>query len=125
MAGNSPRISDAEWQVMDVLWSATQPLTANDVVESLPKSGWSAPTIKTMLNRLVRKKAVRYRAAGKRYLYIAAVKRDVCVRTETRSLIDRLFGGAIGPTLVHFVEDAKLSKDEIEQLRQMLDRKGK
>jgi BlaI family penicillinase repressor len=120
-----PKISDAEWHVMDVLWSARDPLTANDVVDALSRSGWSAPTIKTMLNRLVRKKALRYRVEGKRYLYSPAVARDLCVRTETRGLVDRLFGGAIGPTLVHFVEDAKLSKDEIEQLRRMLDRKGR
>ena len=78
-----------------------------------------------MLNRLVPKKALRYRVDGKRYLYSPAIAREICVRTETKSLVDRLFGGAIGPTLVHFVEDAKLSEDEIEELRQLLDRKGR
>ena len=46
------------------------------------------------------------------------------MRSETRSFVDRLFGGSIAPLLAHFVEDEKLSKDEIEQLRRLLERKG-
>ena len=119
-----PKISDAEWQVMDVLW-AQSPQTANEVVDALAtQSGWSAATIKTMLNRLVRKRALKFKAEGKRYLYAPAIPRDAAVRAETRSLADRLFGGAVGPMLAHFVEDARLSRDEINELRKLLDRKG-
>jgi BlaI family penicillinase repressor len=119
-----PRISDAEWAVMSVLWEQS-PRTAGEVVEALsvrPVS-WSPPTIKTMLNRLVRKRALRFKADGKRYLYSPAVSRNACVRSETRGLVDRLFGGATGALLAHFVEDAHLSRAEIDQLRRMLDRR--
>ena len=120
-----PRISEAEWQVMDVLWSRS-PLTASDVVDAIAaKSDWEPATIKTMLNRLVKKGALKFKSAGKRYLYAPAVSRDACVRTEGRSFLDRVFGGAAGPLIAHFVEDARLSKDEIEQLRRLLDRKGR
>src|SRR5437016_8953111 len=120
-----PRISDAEWTVMAVLWEQS-PRTAHDVVEALAgRVTWSAATIKTMLNRLVRKGAVRYRADGKRYLYTPGVSREVCVRSETRGLADRLFGGATAAMLAHFVEDARLSRTEIEELRRLLDEKGR
>ncbi len=119
----TPRISDAEWQVMDVLW-AQSPRSAGEVVEALGGTDWTAATIKTMLNRLVGKGALKFKAEGKRYLYSPAVSREACVRTEARSFADRLFGGAVGPLLAHFVEDAKLSKDEIEQLRKLLEKKG-
>src|SRR4051812_36064997 len=115
-----PAISDAEWKVMDVLWTAAAPLTANDVVDQLGNTGWSAATVKTMLNRLARKRAIKFKADGKRYLYSPAVQRDACVRSEGRSFLDRVFGGAALPLLAHFVEDAKLSKDEIHQLRRLL-----
>jgi BlaI family transcriptional regulator, penicillinase repressor len=122
-----PRISEAEWQVMDVLWQRS-PLTANDVCAELARPpracDWEAATIKTMLNRLVKKGALRFKADGKRYLYTPAVTRGACVRTEGRSFLDRVFGGAAGPLIAHFVEDAKLSKAEIAQLRRLLDRKG-
>src|SRR2546430_7493771 len=109
----SPTISDAEWTVMDVLWS-TSPLSANDVVDALAgKTRWTPATIKTLLNRLVRKRAVKFKTEGKRYLYTPAVSRDAAVRSETRSLVDRLFGGATAAMLAHFVEDARLSRAEI------------
>jgi BlaI family penicillinase repressor len=120
-----PRISDAEWTVMAVLWEQS-PRTANDVVDALAgRVTWSAATIKTMLNRLVRKRAVRYRADGKRYFYTPAVSRDACVRSAARGLVDRLFGGATAAMLAHFVEDAHLSRGEIDQLRRLLDEKGR
>lgn len=119
-----PKISEAEWQVMDVLWSSAAPMTANDVVEALAgESDWSAATIKTLLNRLTKKGAVKFKADGKRYRYAAAVTRDACVRTEGRSFLDRVFGGATLPMLAHFVEDATLTRNEIEQLRKLLDGK--
>ena len=121
-----PKISDAEWQVMDVLWAARAPLTANDVVETLTgRCDWSPATVKTLLNRLAAKGALRHKADGKRYLYSPAVTRDACVRRETRGLLDRLFGGAAGAMLAHFVEESKLTKDEVEQLRRLLDKKAR
>src|SRR5215217_7092197 len=107
----SPRISEAEWQVMDVLWQRS-PQTANEVVAALARGEWEPATIKTMLTRLVKKGALKFKTDGKRYLYVRAVTRDACVRTEGRSFLDRVFGGAAGPLIAHFVEDAKLSKDE-------------
>lgn len=109
---------------MDVLW-AKSPLTAGEVVDALAASGWGAATIKTMLNRLVGKRALKFKADGKRYLYTPAVTREAAVRSETRGLVDRIFGGAAGPMLAHFVEDARLSREEIAELRKLLDRKGR
>src|SRR4051794_15665142 len=100
-----PKISEAEWAVMAVLWERS-PLTANEVVDALAgKADWGPATVKTMLNRLVRKRALKFKADGKRYLYAPAVSRDASVRGETRSLAERLFGGATGAMLAHFVED--------------------
>lgn len=119
-----PRISDAEWFVMEIVWQ-TSPLTANEIVDALARqSGWSPATIKTMLNRLVKKGALKFQAEGKRYLYRPAVSRESCVRGESRSFIQRFFGGEVGPMLAHFVEDAKLSPEQIKELRKLLERKG-
>jgi BlaI family penicillinase repressor len=119
-----PKISDAEWQVMQVVWTDA-PLTAHQIVQRLsPDSGWNPRTIKTMLNRLVNKGALKFETEGKRYLYRPAVSRDACVRGESRSFLQRVFGGELGPMLAHFVEDEKLSKAEIEKLKRLLDGKG-
>ena len=119
-----PTISDAEWQVMDVIWDAAAPLNANDVVDRLAgRADWSPRTVKTMLNRLVNKGALAFQAEGKRYLYEPAVSREACVRAQSRSFLSRVFGGAAGAALLHFVEQHDLTPAEIEQLKRVLDRK--
>ncbi|MGB7159470.1 MAG: BlaI/MecI/CopY family transcriptional regulator [Tepidisphaeraceae bacterium] len=120
-----PSISDAEWQVMEVVWAASpEPVTANEIVARLDAStDWKDKTIKTMLNRLVNKGALGYEADGKRYLYKPKVARDACVRLQSRSFLSRVFGGATGAALLHFVEEHDLTPAEIEHLRRVLARR--
>jgi len=121
-----PPISDSEWDVMNVLWSAGGPLTAADVVDRL--SGvrdWSPRTVKTLLNRLINKGALAYDSQGKRYLYRPRVTREQCVREETRSFLSRVFANAPGPMILQFVAQARLTPEEVEALKRLLDRKGK
>jgi len=120
-----PSISDAEWEVMNVLWDQS-PLMANEVVERLAgRKGWSPRTVKTLLNRLVGKRALEFKAQGKRYLYRPAVGREQCVRAESRSFLSRVFAGSAGPMLVQFVSQADLTPDEIAELQRVLKAKGK
>jgi BlaI family penicillinase repressor len=120
-----PGISDAEWEVMNVVWDQSR-ATAAEVVEALAGcSDWHPRTIKTMLNRLVKKGALLFEAQGKRYLYRPAVRREQCVRCESRSFVDRVFRGAVGPMLVHFVSQADLTPEQIRELKALLTRKTK
>jgi BlaI family transcriptional regulator, penicillinase repressor len=118
-----PAISDAEWEVMQLLWEIS-PLTANEIVERIAaKNSWNPRTVKTLLNRLVNKGALGYQTEGKRYHYSPRVSRDECVRSESRSFLSRVFGGEAGPMLAHFVSEAPLTADEIRELRRILDRR--
>src|SRR5690349_23437891 len=99
----TPPVTDAEWEVMNVLWDES-PRTANDVIETLSeRMKWHATTVKTLLSRLVKKGVVKYRSEGNRYLYFAAIPRQRYVREESASFIDRVFGGETTPALLHFV----------------------
>ena len=119
----TPPVTDAEWEVMNVLWDES-PRTANDVIAILSdRMKWHATTVKTLLSRLVKKGVVRYRAEGNRYLYSAAIPRQRYVREESASFIDRVFGGETTPALMHFVRNTRLSKEEIDELRRILDEK--
>jgi BlaI family penicillinase repressor len=116
-------ISEAEWQVMNVVWS-DQPIEAQQVIEQLAEAnGWSNATIKTMLHRLVKKKVLAFDVDGKRYLYRACLRRSDCVRQASRSFLDRVFGGSAAPALMHFVKTSKLSVEEVAELRGLLDQK--
>ena len=124
MAG-SPQISDAEWDVMKVVWDR-QPVPASGVVEQLGRErAWAPRTVKTMLDRLVRKGALAYDVEGKRFLYRAKVDRDACVRHESRSFLSRVFDGSVTPAVVHLLTHSKFSRDELKQLRDLLDAEAK
>jgi len=115
-----PKISESEWQVMRVLWAKEQ-ATANEVVDALADSTtWKPKTIKTMINRLVKKLALGFEKQGRAYLYYPLVDEAACVRAESRSFLRRVYGGSLTPMLVHFLEEEQLSPAEIEELRRIL-----
>src|SRR3954452_20590828 len=96
-----PAISDAEWQVMNVLWDASpNPLSAGDIIDRISKAkDWNPRTVKTLLNRLIKKRALSFTRDGKSYLYHPLVGRDQCVRAVSRSFLSRVFGGNVAPML--------------------------
>ena len=102
-------------------------LTAGDVVDAVARvQDWHPRTTKTLLNRLVQKKAVDVRVEGRRYLYRPRVPRDAALRRESRSFLSRVFGGAVAPAVVHLLEqsDLKLTPQELDQLRAILEREA-
>ncbi len=118
-----PKISESEWMVMRVLW-AKSPLTANDVIEQLTgKTKWKPKTIRTLIDRLVKKGAVKFEKEGRRYRYYPAVGRDECVATERQSFVRRVYGRTTKPMLAAFLEDAELSADDISELKEILEQK--
>lgn len=118
------RISDAEWQVMRALWKKS-PQLANEIAESLgTKIGWNHRTVKTLLSRLVQKGAVRFEKVDRAYLYHPALDEKACIHAETRSFMKRFYGGALKPLVAAFLEQESLSREEIEELKALLE-KGK
>jgi len=119
-----PRISETEWEVMKVVWSKG-PCSAGDIVEAMIGIDPSRhpKTIKTYLSRLTVKKALGFHKDGRVYLYRPLVTENECVKAVSGSFLDRVFGGSVKPMLAHFVEHKKLSAEEIQELKQILDRK--
>src|SRR6476646_7227407 len=115
------QISEAESAVMEVLWQR-QPLAAEDVVVSLADSRqWQEATIKTLLNRLLKKGAIRATKDGRRYLYAPVLKRQAWMLGESQGLLERLFDGRVAPLVAHFSEHRKLSRKDIAELRKLLE----
>ncbi len=118
-----PKISEAEWEVMKVLW-AKAPRSSQDIIDALNvREPWHPRTVKTLLNRLLKKRALGYQKEGRAYLYEPLVKEAECVRAVSESFLERVFGGALKPMLAHYVEHKKLSAAEIQELKRLLDKK--
>ena len=106
---------------MEVLWQQA-PRASEEIVASLqPATGWHEKTIKTLLNRLLGKGAVTAQKDGRRYLYAPQLTRETWQRQESRSLLDRVFGGKVAPLLAHFSQHEKLSAKDIAELRKLVD----
>src|SRR5215471_415701 len=115
-----PRISETEWEVMRVVW-LRHPQNAQQIIEALAaRDRWHPKTVKTLLNRLVRKGALGFRKEGRAYLYRPLVAEQDCVAAESESFLDRVFGGSLKPMLAHFAETRKLSAGEIAELKRLL-----
>jgi BlaI family penicillinase repressor len=121
---NRPKISDAEWQVMKVLWEKS-PVSANDIVEKLgSETSWKPKTIRTLISRLAAKDAIAYNKDARQYMYYPLLCEEECVRQETRSFMSRVRATALKPMLAAFMEDENLSQEDIEELKSILDKKG-
>lgn len=115
------RISDAELEVMEVLWGSRRPLTATEISDKIfTERSWSLATIKTMLSRLTAKGALRYREEGRRYLYSAAIARESYVGKESRRFVDQLFGGRLSPLVAQLAEEDALDAEDIAAIEKIL-----
>jgi BlaI family penicillinase repressor len=122
---NHPKISDAEWRVMQIFWQ-TGNATANEVIEKLQdESGWNPKTIRTMINRLAGKGAIGHEIKGRQYHYHPLIGQEECVKVETKSFFSRISKAAMKPMLAAFIEEQNLSQEEIEELKKILDKKSK
>jgi BlaI family penicillinase repressor len=116
------QVSEAESVVMQVLWEADGPLAAEDVVAALARSQeWQEATIKTLLNRLLKKGAIAARPEGRRYLYSPVLQREAWLLGESEGLLGRLFGGRVAPLVAHFSQHRKLDPADIAALRKLLE----
>ena len=114
-------LTDAEWKVMRCLWERA-PATARDVCDRL-NTGWAYTTVKTFLDRLAEKGAVRVRRRGSVAVYTPATTRAQARRAAVRSLAAKAFDGAVGP-MVHFLV-GKLSAKERAEVRRLLREDGR
>lgn len=115
-----PQISEAESVVMEALWTHS-PRSAEEVAAAIgDERAWQESTVKTLLNRLLRKNAVKVLKDGRRYLYSAAITREQWLHSESKGFLDRLFDGRVAPLVAHFSRHRKLSKTDLEELKRLI-----
>ena len=120
-----PQISEAEFEVMKVVWKYA-PINTNEITEKLTQTtNWSPKTIQTLIKRLVSKKALTYEKQSRVFVYTPLVKEDEYIRRESNTFLNRFYDGNITSMLASYLEDDKLSETEIDTLRSLLSEKPK
>jgi BlaI family transcriptional regulator, penicillinase repressor len=120
-----PKISEAEHQVMKVIWSKNH-ITSMEIIKKLKKTtAWKPYTIKTLLNRLLTKEAIGFEKSGREYIYFPLIDEADYVKAESQSFLKRLFGGSLMPMLATMVENDDLTLADVEILKKRIMEKKK
>lgn len=120
-----PHISDAEFEVMNVIWKYA-PINTNDIVELLSKDkDWSPKTIQTMLFRLEKKGAITHEKESRIFVYLPIINKEAYLETECKALANRFFDGALNQMVISFLHENELTTEDINDLQAILDAKRK
>ena len=117
-----PQISEAEFEVMKIVWKSA-PINTNEITERLLKTtSWSAKTIHTLIKRLVTKGALTYEKQGRIFVYTPLVEENEYINHQSSSFLNRFYGGDISAMLSSYLENNQLSETELQHLRSILSR---
>lgn len=113
-------LSEAEWKVISKLWSLETATITQLVTELKDETGWGKSTVITLLKRMEAKKAVSYVQGERAKEYYAVLKRENAEIDETKSFLQRIYKGSIGLMVNSLIEQNAISKDDIQELHEIL-----
>jgi len=117
-----PKISNAEWEVMKIIWSHSEITSINIIQELKDKAEWKPATVKTLINRLLNKNAIGFNKLCNEYLYFPLVSEEECVKLESQSFINRVFNGSVKSMLLTFAQSKEISETDIKKLKKILNK---
>lgn len=120
-----PKISDAEWKVMKIIWANNKITSANIVQALKDKTKWKKATVKSLINRLLNKKAIGFTKVGSEYYYFPIISEDECMRLESHSFINKVFDGSMKSMLLAFARSKEISQTDVEELKKILNQSNK
>jgi BlaI family transcriptional regulator, penicillinase repressor len=114
------KISDAEREIMEALWKG-KPLSPEEIIDAVgEKNGWAPGTVRTLVHRLLTKKAIAGKKEKAGYLYRPLISRADYVAEESKGFLDRLFGGQFAPMVAHLAEHRQLTPKDIQKLKALI-----
>ncbi|MET1255785.1 BlaI/MecI/CopY family transcriptional regulator [Aliikangiella maris] len=114
------KISDSEKVIMDILWQSS-PLTALEIIDKIDAElNWQDKTIKTLINRLLKKEAIGFKKQGRIYHYFPVLQQDAYIQSATTGFLQRVFGGSVTNLVAAFAKHEQLSDKDIQELKALL-----
>ncbi|MBW9153168.1 BlaI/MecI/CopY family transcriptional regulator [Clostridium estertheticum] len=114
------KISNAEWEIMKIIWNNSEISSINIIKELKDKSEWKPATVKSLINRLLNKNIIGFNKLGYEYLYYPLVSEDECIKLESFAFVNRVFNGSIKSMLLTFAQSDELSELDIQDLKDIL-----
>jgi len=120
-----PKITNAEWEIMKIIWNHSEITSVNIIQELKDKEEWKPATVKSLINRLLNKNAIGFNKLTSEYLYFPLVSEDECIKLESQSFIDRVFNGSVKSMILNFAKSEELSETDINELKTILNQSSK
>lgn len=120
-----PKISNAEWEIMKIIWINSEISSINIIQELKNKFEWKPATVRSLINRLLNKNAIGFNKLGYEYLYFPLISENECIKSESHSFINRVFNGSIKSMLLTFAQSEEISETDIEDLKDILNQSSK
>jgi len=120
-----PKITNAEWEIMKIIWTNPEISSIKIIQELKDKSEWKPATVKTLINRLLNKNVIGFNKLGYEYLYFPLVSEEECIKSESKSFVNRVFNGSIKSMLLTFAQSEEISETDIAELKNILEQSSK
>lgn len=114
-------ITDSEYRIMKILWQSKKPVTVSDVVKALDGTDWTASTVSTFLQRLLKKEVVACDKKGKTNLYYPLLKQEEYDLSETENFLSKIYKGSVKSLVAALYENKKLSSKDLSDLKKMFE----
>ena len=115
-----PQISEAEYEVMKIVWKHA-PISTNEITERLLQTtSWSPKTIQTLIKRLVNKNILTYEKQSRVFVYTPLVGETEYIGQESNSFLQRFYNGNIASMVSAYLDSDRLSEQDIHSLRSLL-----
>ncbi len=123
--GKLPQISEAEYEIMKILWEE-YPLSTNEICERAQKNhSWNQKTIHTLLSRLNNKQVISYEKRGRMYYYFPVISQNKYLEQENHHFLDRFYNGKAAPMLSALLSNEKISDSDLKEMYDMIQSKIK
>jgi predicted transcriptional regulator len=114
-------ISKTEYEVLEAIWQQ-YPTSAIEIVERLnQQKPWHEKTVKTLINRMVKKGAIGFNKEGRQYFYYPQLEREAYQISESSNIINRLFGGKVAPLVAGFAKNKQLTQSDVTELKSLIE----
>ena len=121
MSPNKHTITDSEYTIMKILWASQEKLSVADVVQALDDNRWTASTVSTFLQRLLKKKVVACEKKGKTNLYYPLLRQTDYDLQETEQFLSKVYKGSVKNLVAALYENQKLSQEDISDLKSLFE----
>lgn len=121
MSNTKQTITDSEYQIMKILWDSVEKMTVADVSAKLNGNDWTASTVSTFLQRLLKKEVIACDKKGKTNLYYPVLSQKDYDLSETESFLSKIYKGSIKNMVASLYENKKLSDSDVTDLKKMFE----